>query len=244
MKAMILAAGLGTRMRPLTNRTPKPLLEVGGASLLEHHLRGLAMAGFRDVVVNSSWLGEQIIAFCGDGARWGLRIRISVEPEPLETAGGIVHALPWLADDDAPFLVVNGDIYCPYPFTQLRQHHLKVGGAHLVLVPNPPQHPHGDFQLDASGRVALKPSSCEGSMPKASADDVSAPSKTFSGIGVYHPAFFAGYGADAGPMRPLLERAIKMGLVTGELWQGHWEDVGTPERLYQLREQLRTRSEL
>ena len=240
MKAMILAAGLGTRMRPLTNHTPKPLLEVGGASLLEHHLRGLAAAGFQDIVVNSSWLGDQIIRFCGDGTRWGLHIRISAESEPLETAGGIIQALPWLADDDRPFLVVNGDIYCPYPFVQLRQQYPRSGGAHLVLVPNPPQHPEGDFLLDEHGSVGLQlPEGGASVLPSSPRSVVSAYGVTFSGIGVYHPAFFMGYGSNAGPLRPLLERAIQAGLVTGELWQGAWEDVGTPDRLYQLREQLK-----
>jgi len=239
VRAMILAAGLGTRMRPLTEHTPKPLLEVGGMSLLEHHLQGLARAGFRDVVVNCSWLGEQIISFCGDGSQWGLRIRISSELEPLETAGGIVQALPWLAEDDAAFLVLNGDIYCPYPFAQLKQHQPESGGAHLVLVPNPPQHPDGDFRLEKSGRVAISASSGVASVSSESAaSDISAQTATFSGMAVYHPAFFADCGKDVGPMRPLLDRAIENGLVTGELWQGYWEDVGTPARLYRLRDTL------
>ncbi|MBT5332578.1 MAG: nucleotidyltransferase family protein, partial [Gammaproteobacteria bacterium] len=146
MKAMILAAGLGRRMLPLTQNTPKPLLEVAGKPLLEHHILNLRAAGITELVINAAYLADQIIAFCGDGSRWGVQIRVSVEAEPLETAGGIIKALPLLGD--SPFLVVNSDIWCPFPFDQLIGRSPLAAGAHLVLVPNPPHHADGDFSLE------------------------------------------------------------------------------------------------
>ena len=215
MKAMILAAGRGERMLPLTAHTPKPLLKVGGCPLLEHHILNLKAAGFRDLVVNAAHLARQIVDFCGDGSRWGLRIKVSEEEEPLETAGGIVKALPLLGD--APFAVVNGDIWCPYPFANLREKQVLNNGAHLVLVPNPSHNDGGDFSLE-NGRVTT-----EGRNPL-----------TFSGIALYQPGFFSSQKLAVAPLKPLLDRGIAAQTVTGEHYQGDWVDVGTPERLEKL----------
>ncbi len=219
MRALILAAGRGERMRPLTDTTPKPLLAVGGRPLIAWHLRALAAAGFEEVVINHAWLGERIVAALGDGERFGLRIRYSPEPPgALETAGGIVNALPLLGE--APFLVVNGDIWTDFPFSRLTGElhgHL----AHLVLVDNPPQHPEGDFHL-ANGQVQA-----EGT-----------PRLTFSGIGVYDPALFADLPPGRRPLAPVLRAAMAAGRVAGEHYTGRWVDVGTPERLAQLDAQL------
>ena len=218
MKAMILAAGFGERMRPLTDHTPKPLLKVGGVALIEHHIRRLATAGFHELVINVSHLGQQIIDFCGDGDRWSVQIRFSPEDEPLETAGGIIKALPLLGNE--PFLVVNGDVWTDYPFEQLLSRDLpEVGGAHLVLVDNPPQHPLGDFRLEGD-RVQQLPEGESGF--------------TFSGIGLYTPAFFDGVPAGKSPLRPLLDRCISANKLTGEHYTGQWRDIGTPERLEAL----------
>ena len=222
MKAMILAAGLGNRMRPLTDHTPKPLLSVAGKPLLQHHIERLAEAGFTDLVINVSHLGQQIIDFCGDGSRWGVRITISPEEEPLETAGGIVNALHLLGD--SPFVLVNGDVWTDYPFADLlSQQNLIAGGAHLVLIDNPPQHPRGDFRLNGSTIAELE----EGES-----------GLTYSGIGVYTPGFFAGLSPGKIPLRPLLSKAIEQGLLSGQHYDGVWEDVGTPERLVSLNASL------
>ena len=226
MKALILAAGLGERMRPLTNATPKPLLVAGGKPLIAWHLEKLAALGVRDVVINTSWLATQFPQVLGDGSRWGLRLRYSYEGDtPLETGGGMWNALPLLGD--APFLAVNGDIWTDYDFGRLPQ--APDGDAHLVLVDNPPQHPRGDFALER-GRV-----------------EPDGPTRlTFSGIGIYRPALFDGWrevigaatGAEATPPRfklaPLLRAAMARGAVGGEHHRGAWTDVGTPERLAQL----------
>lgn len=215
--AMILAAGRGERMRPLTDAMPKPLLEVSGRPLIVHHLERLAAAGIVSVVVNLSWLGAAIRERLGDGGAFGVSIRyIDEGPEPLETAGGIVNALALLGD--APFLVVNGDVWTDYPFERLA---LPPGRlAHLVLVPNPAHNPDGDFELGADGEVG-----CIGGAPTA----------TFSGIGIYSPALFAGFEAGKRPLAPILREAAARGEVSGELWEGEWDDVGTPERLDELR---------
>jgi len=218
MKAMILAAGRGERMRPLTDHTPKPLLSVGGKRLIEYHLEALARAGFEEVVINHAHLGEQIEQALGDGRRYGLAIRYSAEGSALETGGGIFRALPLLGE--APFLVINGDIWCDYPYSRLRQQ--QVERAHLVLVDNPPQHPSGDFVL-RDGRV----------------HDSKGERLTFSGIGLYHPALFAGCEPGAFALAPLLRRAMATGAVSGEHYQGRWFDIGTPERLQQLDRLLR-----
>lgn len=222
---MILAAGVGERMRPLTDHTPKPLLQVGGSPLIAHHLQRLARAGFTELVINVSHLAGQIIDYCGDGSRWGVTITWSPEPEPLETAGGIFNALPLLGD--APFLVVNGDVWVDYPFARLLgfvppDHEC----AHLVMVDNPAQHPRGDFQLDGHGRVRELPPGASGF--------------TYAGVGVYTPAFFASMTPGKLRLRPLLDAAIRRGCLSGEYYDGHWEDVGTPGRLRDLDASLRS----
>ena len=211
-------------MRPLTHETPKPLLKVGGVPLLEHHLLGLRDAGVSDVVVNASYLGDQIAAFCGDGGHWGLRIRVSREAAPLETAGGIIEALPLLGE--RPFLVVNGDVYCDYPFKRLIDRPIESGQAHLVLVDNPAHHPEGDFRL-VDGRV-LQPKDTVNS------DGRSSNTLTFSGIALYAADFFAGYERGKRALKPLLDEAILQGRLSGEPFGGVWSDVGTPERLAAL----------
>ena len=224
MKAMILAAGVGERMRPLTDHTPKPLLEVGGSPLIAHHLQRLARAGFTELVINVSHLAGQITDYCGDGSRWGVAIRYSPEAEPLETAGGIQNALPLLGD--APFLVVNGDVWLDFPFERLlgiTPAHPQC--AHLVMVGNPPQHPRGDFGLDQQGWVRELAAGETG--------------LTYAGVGVYSPAFFAAMSPGKMPLRPLLDAAIRRGCLSGEYYPGKWEDVGTPERLRSLDAALR-----
>ncbi|MGH8435502.1 MAG: N-acetylmuramate alpha-1-phosphate uridylyltransferase MurU [Pseudomonas sp.] len=215
MKAMILAAGKGERMRPLTLHTPKPLVQVAGVPLIEYHLRALAAAGFHEVVINHAWLGQQIEDYLGDGAGFGLSIRYSAEGEPLETGGGIFRALPLLGD--APFLVVNGDIWSDYDLARLRRP--LNGLAHLVLVDNPEHHTRGDFCL-ADGRVT------DGQ------DGV--PSLTYSGIAVLAPALFADCQAGAFKLAPLLRQAMAVGRVSGERFGGRWVDVGTHERLAEV----------
>jgi len=212
--AMILAAGRGERLRPMTDATPKPMLRVRGQPLIERHVMGLARAGITRIVVNLAWLGSQIREFLGDGARYGATIVYSEEaPRALETAGGIFRALPQLAP--GPFAVVNGDVYTDFPFETLG-----LGSdrdAHLVLVPNPPLHPRGDFGLE--GREALA---------------AAAVRFTFSGIGIYRSALFAGCSDGVFPLRPLLERSMAAKRCSAELYQGLWEDVGTVERLQAL----------
>ncbi len=212
MRAMILAAGKGERMRPLTLNTPKPLIPVAGVPLIEYHLGALARAGFTEVVINHAWLGEKIEAHVGNGERFGLQVTYSRETQPLETGGGIFQALKYLGDE--PFVVVNGDIWTDYDFAALRRP--LAGLAHLVLVPNPEHHPEGDFLL-ADGQVQL---------PSTSVDTL-----TYSGIAVLHPKLFADSAAGAFKLAPLLRFAMRDGDVSGEPFDGHWIDVGTPERL-------------
>ncbi len=212
--AMILAAGRGERMRPLTDATPKPMLEVRGVPLIEHHVRALAGAGIRTLTVNLAWLGGAIRHHLGDGSRFGVAIRYSEEaPGPLEAAGGIVRALPTL--EPGPFAVVNADVFSDYPFERLgiAPH----ADAHLVLVPNPPQHPHGDFGIAGDRAVAAAPRRF-----------------TFAGIAVYRTALFAGLADGVRALRPLLVEAMAAQRCTAELYRGLWEDVGTPERLRAL----------
>jgi MurNAc alpha-1-phosphate uridylyltransferase len=219
MKAMILAAGKGERMRPLTEVSPKPLLKVGGRSLIEYHLDRLAEQGFTEVVINTSWLAEQIPAALGDGLGRGLNITYTREqPEPLETAGGIANALHLLGD--APFVVINGDIWCDYrPDPELE---LGENRAHLVLVDNPEHNRSGDFGLQ--GRQVVKQA---------------AQMLTFSGIGYYRPEIFHSIRAGhAAPLAPLLRDLASEGLLSGEHYQGAWLDIGTPERLEQLNTSL------
>jgi len=223
MKAMILAAGKGERMRPLTLHTPKPLIRANGTPLIDYHLRALAAAGFTEVVINHAWLGQQIEDYLGDGSRYGLSIAYSPEGEPLETGGGIFRALPLLGDE--PFLVVNGDIWTDYDFALLRRP--ITGLAHLVMVDNPPHHPAGgdfnllDGQLHDGGPLGEK--------------------LTYSGISVLHPQLFAACTDGAFKIAPLWREAMARGLVSGEHMHGHWVDVGTVERLAQVEQLLKER---
>jgi MurNAc alpha-1-phosphate uridylyltransferase len=220
---MILAAGRGERMRPLTDTCPKPLLRAGGRPLVDWHLERLARAGLRDVVINHAWLGHLLERELGDGAARGVSIRWSPEGEALETAGGIAKALPLLGD--APFLVVNGDIWCDWDPAGARPiaERLEAGDldAWCVLVDNPPHHPRGDFALRA-GRLLADP-------------PPDAPLLTFAGIGVYHPRLFAGIAPGTrAPLAPLLRSAARAGRAGAERHAGRWVDVGTPERLAEL----------
>ncbi len=215
MKAMILAAGKGERLRPLTLHTPKPLIRAGGVPLIEYHLRALAAAGFTEIVINHAWLGQQIEDHLGDGSRFGVSIQYSAEGEPLETGGGIFKALPLLGDN--PFVVVNGDIWTDYDFAGLRQP--VVGLAHLVLVENPAHHTAGDFYLNGAQVLDAVPG---------------VDTLTYSGIAVLSPALFSGAQAGAFKLAPLLRNAMAAGAVTGERLQGQWVDVGTHERLAEV----------
>lgn len=220
MRAMILAAGLGTRMRPLTDHCPKPLLEVGGKPLIVHHLERLRAGGIREVVINVSYRAEQIVAALGDGAAFGMRVAWSREAAPLETGGGIRQALPLLGE--APFLLVNGDVWCDLDPASLPA--LGDDLARLVLVDNPDHHPQGDFHLDADGRVHA-----EGK-----------PRLTFAGISLLDPALVADEPPGAFALTPLLRRAMAEGRVGGHHHRGAWVDVGTPERLADLDSRLRS----
>lgn len=222
MKAMILAAGRGERMRPLTDTTPKPLLPVAGRPLIVHLIEALVRASFSELVINHSYLGDRIEEAIGDGSRYGARICYSAEVEgALETGGGIYRALPLLGD---VFLVVNGDVWTDYPFARLREPRDEL--AHLVLVDNPAHHPHGDFALSAD---AVR---TEGG-----------PRFTFAGIAAYRAALFAGCAPGRFPLAPLLRHAIEAGEVTGEHYRGRWVDVGTPERLHALENSLANRGD-
>lgn len=233
MKALIFAAGLGERMRPLTNHTPKPLLAVGGKRLIEWHLQRLAALGISEVVINTSWLADQFPQQLGDGSRWGLRLHFIHEgPVPLETGGGMFNALSVLGD--APFIAVNGDIWSDFDFARLPAG--PSGAAHLVMVDNPEHHPRGDFILGSDGQLR---------------DDGDAPRLTFAGIGVYQPSLLNDWQAVIGntdgsaqtpprfKLAPLLRAAMENGAVDGQHHAGRWTDVGTPQRLQQLDAQLR-----
>jgi MurNAc alpha-1-phosphate uridylyltransferase len=219
MRAMLLAAGRGERMRPITDSTPKPLVQVGGRPLIAWHLAALARAGIREVVINLSWLGDQVRATLGDGRDYGVSITYSDEgPVPLETGGGIFRAVPLLGP--GPFLVVNADIWTDIDFAALAlEEHAH---ARLLLIPNPPHHPRGDFGL-------------EGDLVVTRDTD----RYTYSGVGVYRPEFFGGCTSGRFPLLPLLNRAIAAGLVRGEVHRGEWCDVGTVERLASLDARLR-----
>ena len=228
MKALIFAAGLGERMRPLTDHTPKPLLQAGGKPLIVWHLEKLAAMGIRDVVINISWLAGQFPQMLGDGERWGLRLHWSHEgPAPLETGGGMLHARPLLGE--APFLLVNGDVWTDFDFTRLPAE--PAGQAHLVLVDPPAHKTHGDFALDDDGIVRAE----------------GARRLTYAGLGIYRPALLDGWRAVIGDgagdpprfmLAPLLRARMPEGAITGEYWGGRWTDVGTPERLRQLDAEL------
>ncbi|MEN1728867.1 MAG: N-acetylmuramate alpha-1-phosphate uridylyltransferase MurU [Pseudomonadota bacterium] len=208
---MLLAAGRGERLRPLTDAIPKPLIRVGDKALIEHHLLHLSRAGFSNVVINLGWLGERLVESLGDGSRYGLHIRYSQEPPgALETAGGIHHALPLLGSD--PFLVISADVLTDFPFDRLLG--LEPAGlGHLILIDNPPHHPDGDFGLTA-GQVTRE-----------------VPRHTFSGLGVFRPEWFSDLTPGPRPLRPLFEKAIDGARLSGEFYSGFWMDVGSPQRL-------------
>ncbi|MCH1553234.1 MAG: nucleotidyltransferase family protein [Luminiphilus sp.] len=214
MKAMILAAGRGERMRPLTEHCPKPLLTVNGSTLLERHIAALVTAGVSDIVINVSYLADQIIDFCDDGSRWGCSIEYSIENELLETAGGVIQALPMLGAD--PFFLVSADVLTDFDYRELAPHQLGSDWASLVLVPNPEHHPKGDFGLSA-GRI-LQPA-------------VQMDSFTYSGVGLVSSELFHSLEAGKRRIRPVFDRALESNRLQGRLWAGAWSDVGTPERL-------------
>ena len=226
MKAMILAAGRGERMRPLTDQIPKPLLEVAGKPLIVWHLEKLAKANFEEVIINHAHLGEMIEAYVGDGSRWNLKITYSREGSPLETAGGIKKALPLIGDQ--PFLVVNADIYTDFNFAAIKNRNLNDCKGHLVMVKNPKQHPDGDFflqnnQIELEGKERL----------------------TFSGIAIYQPKIFEDIKIEpVAKLAPILKKLIGAKCISGEAYQGLWFDIGTPERLNEvnlfLKEELKS----
>lgn len=233
MRAMILAAGRGERMRPLTDTTPKPLIEVNHKPLIAYHIERLAQCGVKEIVINHAHLGEQLVKALGDGSRWQLNIQYSPEPQGgLETAGGIIQALPMLGD--APFIVVNGDTWTDYDFARLTQHSLVQRLAHLVLVDNPSFKPHADFFLSTDG---IDAGDVHIDMP-ATHPPSSIMGLTFAGISVLHPALFEGCGPGHRALAPLLRQAIAQQRVSGEYHGGDWEDVGTVERLNALRQRV------
>ncbi|MBQ0720070.1 MAG: nucleotidyltransferase family protein [Gammaproteobacteria bacterium] len=236
MKAMILAAGFGKRLRPLTEHTPKPLLEVRGKPLIVHHLEALARAGIKEVVINSAWLAEKLEAYVGDGRQYGLRVAWSREVEPLETGGGICQALPLLGAQ--PFLLVNGDVWTDYPFEQLLAQSLdKDRLAHLVLVENPEHNLGGDYCFAGQGDgVEILSGVLAG--PLAVEKLEGRQTYTFSGLSVLHPQLFtACHRSRAFPLRDVFAPAFRTGHISGELYRGEWCDVGTVERLEALNQQ-------
>lgn len=224
MKAMILAAGLGNRMRPLTLYTPKPLLEVGGKPLIVWHIEKLKKIGVTEIVINSAWLADKLISSLGDGSQFGVDIRWTREDEGLETAGGIINALPLLGTD--PFILVNGDVWTTMDFEALRHIKLNDDLAHLVLVDNPKQHPEGDFTLFDARIFTFD-------------QDVTGENLTFSGVSVINPKLFDGLEPGKRPLAPLLKQAMQNQKISGEKLKGAWVDVGTPERLMELDLQIR-----
>jgi len=226
MKAIILAAGLGKRMRPLTNELPKPLLHAGGKMLIEYHLEALANAGFKQVIINTHWCADKIPAALGSGEKWGLSLSYSHETELLETAGGILQALPLLCEqEDALFLVINGDIYCEFDIAQwlaTYSHFDADQSACLAMVPNPEQHAQGDFSLISSGeRLSLSETS-----------DI--PRYTYAGLALFRASFFKALDKSVMPLAPLLKKDIQAGKVVGTIMNEVWMDIGTPERLIAL----------
>ena len=224
MKAMILAAGLGNRVRPLTLYTPKPLLEVGGKALIVWHIEKLRDIGVTEIVINSAWLADKLIATLGDGSQFGVDIRWTREDEGLETAGGIINALPLLGTE--PFILVNGDVWTTMNFASLLDVDLNGNAAHLVLVDNPEQHPKGDFTLK-NGRAYTFDQNVEGE------------NLTFSGVSVIDPKMFDGLEAGKRPLAPLLKQGMLDNKISASKLQGAWVDVGTPERLSALDLQIR-----
>jgi len=217
--AIILAAGEGRRMKPLTDTRPKPLIKVAKKSLLERHIEGLAGAGFTEIVVNASYFASQIVDFCDDRQFGDARVTVVVEETPLETAGGIVNALPLLGE--RPFVVVNGDVYTDFPLARLQALDLQDDLAHLVMAPNPEHHPAGDFVLK-NGRLLAR----------------GQPRVTYAGLSVMSPQLFEGMKPGKSALRPLLDTAIIEARLSGQLWSGLWSDVGTPERLRELENKL------
>ena len=217
--AIILAAGEGRRMKPLTDTRPKPLIKVAKQSLLERHIEGLAGAGFTEIVVNASYFASQIVDFCDDRQFGDARVTVVVEETPLETAGGIVNALPLLGE--RPFVVVNGDVYTDFPLARLQALDLQDDLAHLVMAPNPEHHPAGDFVLK-NGRLLA------GGQPRV----------TYAGLSVMSPQLFEGMKPGKSALRPLLDTAIIEARLSGQLWSGLWSDVGTPARLRELENKL------
>lgn len=215
--AMVLAAGRGERLRPLTDRCPKPLLKIAGKPLLQYHLEALAKVDITQIVVNHAWLGEQIIDTIGSGKQFGVSIQYSKEQEALETGGGVFKALPLLGEE--PFLVINGDIWTNMDLSDLKLPKGKL--AHLIMVNNPEQHPEGDFHL-SHGEI----------------DQFNLPKLTFSGIGIYHPDLFKDCTGGRFSLADLLRKVMPEHCVSGELFQGHWFDVGTPERLNELEQKM------
>lgn len=218
MKAMILAAGRGERLRPLTDKTPKPLIKVAGKSLIEYHLQNLSAAGFKEIVINTAWLAENIHHQLGNGESYGVTIQYSDEGEALETAGGIINALPLLGKK--PFLVVNGDIWCDFDFSTLPELNNSTQ-AHLVLVNNPDHNKKGDFALQ-DGLIK----------------NTGKPMYTFSGIGIYSASFFAEQQPGPLPLAPIIRNKCETGLVSGQHYNGEWTDIGSIERLQELETQL------
>lgn len=216
MKAMILAAGMGERMRPLTNQMPKPLLEVAGKPLIVWHLEKLAKANFKEVIINHAYLGEMIEAYLSDGSKWGLKITYSREGSPLETAGGIKKALSILGDQ--PFLVINADIYTDFDYSKIKMRNLNDFKGHLVMVQNPKHHPDGDFVLK-NNQIELEG---EGKL-------------TFAGIAIYRPEIFNDISLEpVTKLAPILKKLIDARYIGGEIYQGLWFDIGTPERLMEV----------
>ncbi|BFM35559.1 N-acetylmuramate alpha-1-phosphate uridylyltransferase MurU [Acinetobacter towneri] len=223
MKAMILAAGMGNRMRPLTLHTPKPLLEVGGKPLIVWHIEKLQKIGVQEIVINTAWLGEKLADALGDGSQFGVKILWSHEGEGLETAGGIINALPLLGN--APFILVNGDVWTTMDFAPLLNVQLQDALAHLVLVENPVQHPQGDFTLSENKAYTFEQAQ-------------SGENLTYSGVAVMHPQMFNGLESGKRPLAPLLKQAMQQEKISAQKLQGVWVDVGTPERLNALDQQI------
>ena len=223
MKAMILAAGMGNRMRPLTLHTPKPLLEVGGKPLIVWHIEKLQKIGVQEIVINTAWLGEKLAEALGDGSQFGVKILWSHEGEGLETAGGIIKALPLLGNE--PFILVNGDVWTTMDFEPLLNMQLQNDLAHLVLVENPVQHPQGDFTLAANKAYTFEQAR-------------SGENLTYSGVAVMHPQMFVGLESGKRPLAPLLKQAMQQEKISAHKLQGVWVDVGTPERLNALDQQI------
>ena len=223
MKAMILAAGMGNRMRPLTLHTPKPLLKVGGKPLIVWHIEKLQKIGVQEIVINTAWLGEKLVDALGDGSQFGVKILWSHEGQGLETAGGIINALPLLGNE--PFILVNGDVWTTMDFAPLLNVQLQDDLAHLVLVENPVQHPQGDFTLAANKAYTFEQAR-------------SGENLTYSGVAVMHPQMFDGLESGKRPLAPLLKQAMQEEKISAHKLQGVWMDVGTPERLNALDQQI------